>query len=84
MEECVARVTSKGQVTIPLAIRKQIQAKKGDYLVFRVKNEKIEIEKVVISPQDRFEKLTSGVEERFKRLGISPKDLEEGLRWAQE
>ena len=84
MEECVARLTSKGQVTIPQAIRKQMRAEKGDYLVFRVKDEKVEIEKIIISPQDRFKKLASSVEERFKRLGISTNDLEEGIAWAQE
>ena len=30
----LARITSKGQVTIPKAIRIQLNAEKGDYLVF--------------------------------------------------
>lgn len=32
----LVKISSKGQVTIPLAIRKKIDLKKGDYLAFRI------------------------------------------------
>lgn len=39
----LARVTSKGQITIPIAIRKRLGVKEGDKLLFIEHNGKIEI-----------------------------------------
>jgi len=72
MKECVARMTSKGQITVQKVVRDSIQAKK------------IEVEKLNLSPHERFEKLANRVEERFKKLGITRKDVEDAVKWAQE
>ena len=38
--ETSARITSKGQVTIPKAVREALRLKDGDRLVFRVEGER--------------------------------------------
>ena len=46
-EEVAVRVTTKGQVTIPLAIRQALGIVPGTELSFRIRGSRIEIEKAV-------------------------------------
>ena len=39
----VSRLTSKGQATIPSAIRKQLHLESGDSIAFKVVNDRVEI-----------------------------------------
>ncbi|MGV6988788.1 AbrB/MazE/SpoVT family DNA-binding domain-containing protein [Testudinibacter sp. P80/BLE/0925] len=39
----LAKITSKGQITIPIAIRKKLNLKEGDKLLFVENNGKVEI-----------------------------------------
>jgi len=39
----VSRLTSKGQATIPIAIRKQLHLKSGDRIAFKVLDDRVEI-----------------------------------------
>lgn len=41
--KAVAKITSKGQITIPLEIRKMLGVGTGDYLEFNAKGSSIEI-----------------------------------------
>lgn len=48
-----ARLTSKGQVTIPIAIRKSLGLREGDSIVFRVLGgDKVEMSKVTSEASD--------------------------------
>jgi AbrB family looped-hinge helix DNA binding protein len=49
-----AKITSKGQITIPKAVRDQLGARTGDVLLFVPENGGFRIEKLV--PEDPFEK----------------------------
>lgn len=82
--ESVARMTSKGQVTLPKAIRDKMKVGKGDYLLFRVKGKRVEMEKVDLSWEERFNKLARTVEERFKKRRVTEKDIEEAIEWARK
>lgn len=42
----IMRITSKGQLTIPVSIRKELKLKGGDYLRVNFENEEIRIKKV--------------------------------------
>ena len=46
-EEVAVRVTTRGQVTIPLAIRQSLGIMPGTELSFRIRGSRIEIEKAV-------------------------------------
>jgi len=41
----LATVTSKGQVTLPVAIRRALSIKTGDRLVFTVENDRVVVER---------------------------------------
>ncbi len=42
----IMRITSKGQLTIPVSIRKALKLKSGDYLRVNVENQEIRLKKV--------------------------------------
>jgi AbrB family looped-hinge helix DNA binding protein len=42
----IMRITSKGQLTIPVSIRKELKLKSGDYLRVNVENQEIRLKKV--------------------------------------
>ena len=63
----LAKVTTKGQVTIPIAIRKRLGIKNGDKLLFVEKPEGI----VVMNPtMMALEKIGKAFEGEAERLGL--------------
>lgn len=83
-DECLARMTSKGQITLPARIRKKINAGKGDYILFRVIGKTVELEKVDLTWEERFNALAETIEERFKKNKITREDIENAIQWAKE
>ncbi len=52
--EYVRTVTSKGQVTIPAEIRRLLEMEPGDRVVFRVTEDRVELQTVAMSLEDTF------------------------------
>lgn len=84
MSEYLARITSKGQVTLPKKLREELRLSVGDYILFRSKEGKLEGEKLILSREERFERLAKDVEARFKELGLTKADIQEAIRWARK
>lgn len=80
-EHYIARVTTKGQITVPLELRKSMQIKEGDYILFEKKGSRVEVKKMI--PQNDFEDFARPIRERFQQEGITPKDIEEAIAWAR-
>ena len=67
----LAKVTTKGQVTIPIAIRKRLGIKDGDKLLFLVKPDGV----VLVNPtMAALEKIGSAFEGEAERLGLKDDD----------
>jgi len=67
----LAKVTTKGQVTIPIAIRKRLGIKNGDKLLFLDKPEGV----VVVNPtMTALEKIGRAFEGEAERLGLENDD----------
>ena len=63
----LAKVTTKGQVTIPIAIRKKLGIKDGDKLLFVEKQDGV----VILNPtMMAFEKIGKAFEGEAERLGL--------------
>ncbi|OPX88693.1 AbrB/MazE/SpoVT family DNA-binding domain-containing protein [Pelotomaculum sp. PtaB.Bin117] len=77
----IARITTKGQVTVPLELRKALNVKEGDYILFEKKGPRVEIKKVL--PPNDFEEFAKPIRERFQREGITPDDIEAAIKWAR-
>lgn len=80
-EYFIARITTKGQVTVPLELRKELNVKEGDYILFEKKGSRVEIKKMV--PPNDFEDFARPIRERFQREGITPDDVESAINWAR-
>ena len=48
------RITTKGQITIPVAIRRQLDLKPGEQMGFSIKNEKIILQPVPANIEESF------------------------------
>lgn len=77
----IARITTKGQVTIPLELRKVMNVKEGDYIFFKKKGSRVEIKKMI--PPNDFEEFARPIRERFQKEGITPDDVEAAINWAR-
>lgn len=47
-----SNLSSKGQTTIPLAVRKALKAIPGDVLVYRIENDRVVVTKAPLSPAE--------------------------------
>lgn len=54
VEEHIRRVTTKGQVTIPIEVRRLLGVKPLDRVVFEVKDGRVELRPVTMTLQDTF------------------------------
>lgn len=77
----IARINTKGQVTVPVELRKYLNLKEGDYILFEKKGSKAELKKMV--PANDLEDYAKPIRERFQRDGITPADVEEAIKWAR-
>lgn len=83
-KECIVKITSKGQVTFPKVMRDRIHAETGDYILFRAKGDKVEVEKIAMTPEEQLIQLSRATQARFKKSGVTRKDVEEAIRWARK
>lgn len=81
-ESYIGRITTKGQVTVPVELRKSLNIKEGDYILFEKKGSRVEIRKMI--PSNDFEDFARPIRERFQSEGITPKDVEDAIKWARQ
>ena len=74
----VAKVTSKGQITIPKAVRDKLRLKKGDRVLFMEADGKIVVENAALIA---FKKLSGEVAQEIERMGVTE---EEATGWLEE
>ena len=67
----LAKVTSKGQITIPLAIRKQLGVREGDKILFVEENGKIVLMNASLHALQTVQKAFSGVADE---IGVHNED----------
>lgn len=77
----IARITTKGQVTVPMELRKALKVKEGDYILFEKKGSRVEIKKMI--PPNDFEEFARPIRERFQKEGVTPDDVEAAISWAR-
>jgi hypothetical protein len=74
----LAKLTTKNQITLP---RKVIQEFVGiEYFDADVRDGRIVLAPVRMQPVDA---TLTGIREKMKKLGITPADVTEGVRWAR-
>ncbi len=83
MQKYRTRITSKGQVTIPKAVREMYGLEQGDYLVLEPRGEDLVVRKGRMVSEAEFGALADRIAERFEDHGISRSDVEDAIRWAR-
>lgn len=78
----LAKVTAKGQITIPKPVRELLAVRNGDYVIFEPRNDRVVVKKA-LSPTEDFEALARRVAERFREKGIKPSDVADAIRCAR-
>jgi AbrB family looped-hinge helix DNA binding protein len=58
IEEYIRTVTTKGQVTIPAEIRRLLEVEPGDKVVFRVREDTVELQLSTMTLEDTFGAVT--------------------------
>ena len=76
------RVSSKGQVTIPKALRDRLDLEQGDFLVMDSRGDEIRLRKASPSLED-FDTLAERIAARFRKRGITKTEVQEAIRWAR-
>lgn len=78
------KVSFKGQITIPKELRKKLEIKPGDFVIFAEEGKKVVLKKARISPEKEFNKLVAVLDKKVKQLGIKDKDIEDAVKWARQ
>jgi antitoxin PrlF len=79
----VAKLTSKGQVTLPKALRDSLGLADGDLLLLYVEGRGVRLEKAAVSVSTEFLDLARRTEARWKEEGLTAADVEEAIAWAR-
>lgn len=79
----LAKITGKGQITIPKALREAIGLQDGEYVLLYPQGQGVRLEKAAIAPLERFDELAARTEKRFEREGVQAETVEEAVRWAR-
>lgn len=83
MRMYTTRVSSKGQVTIPKALRDRLDLEQGDFLVMESHGDEIRLRKTSASVED-FDALAERIADRFRERGITKTEVQEAIRWARK
>ncbi|MBE3580935.1 MAG: AbrB/MazE/SpoVT family DNA-binding domain-containing protein [Thermoanaerobacteraceae bacterium] len=69
------RIRSKGQITLPLAVRRAVQADEGDYLAYEVREDSVIPRKASLYPRTSFDdgiwRLVGSAEDKEGRADVS-------------
>jgi len=81
----LVKMSPKGQLVVPQSIRELEEFKPGDRFVPFPVSEGVLFRKVHLPDiKADFQKLSEEIEEQFKKIKVSPKDVREAKKWARK
>ena len=84
METEFVKMSPKGQLVVPQEIREEESFKAGDrFIAFSVKEGVLFKRVDMPNAKVEFEKLSKEIEAKFKKQKVTPKDVQEAVRWAR-
>ncbi len=85
MTETVVKMSAKGQLVVPDEIRAEEGFKPGDRFISVPVKEGVLFKRIISVPDIRaeFKKLSTELEERFKKEKIPRKAVKEAVQWAR-
>ncbi|MCF8079817.1 MAG: AbrB/MazE/SpoVT family DNA-binding domain-containing protein [Desulfobacterales bacterium] len=82
-EIATTKMSSKGQVIIPEAIRKKMNLKPGDRFVVVGASETVILKTITPPNMDQFEDLIAEARRQARRVGLKRSDIAEAVRAAR-
>jgi len=79
----VTKISSKGQVVIPKAIRENLKLKEGDKLIAYNRGDLIILRRLE-GEESILSLLSQPVRGKIAELGVTRKDIDDAVKWARE
>ena len=80
MDAQIIKVTSKGQIAIPVGIRKELSIMTGDSLVAYVFGDTIMLKTLKLPDEDDFRKVMDEAQKYAKANGLKESDVNEAIK----
>ena len=80
MEFEITKMGERGQVVIPLSLRKEMKINKGDKFMVIQRGNVLVLEKLRKPSMEEFEKMLKKTRAHAKKHGLTPKDMEDAIR----
>lgn len=80
----IINVSSKGQVVLPAEMRSKLDINAGDKLIVYCADDSILIKKIVLPPQDEFEKSIKKNMKIAKQSGLTEEDIFSAIKESRD
>jgi AbrB family looped-hinge helix DNA binding protein len=84
MAEEIVKMSPKGQLVVPKAIREQIGFEPSDRFIAMAVEDGVIFKKIDIDVEQEYDRLSQQVQERFEREDIDENAVEDAIEWARE
>ena len=84
MAEEIVKMSPKGQLVVPKAIRKQIGFEPSDRFIAMPVEDGVIFKKIDIDVEQEYDRLSQQVQKRFEREDIDENAVEDAIEWARE
>ena len=84
MAEEIVKMSPKGQLVVPKAIREHIGFEPSDRFIAMAVEDGVIFKKIDIDVEQEYDRLSQQVQERFEREDIDENVVEDAIEWARE
>ena len=85
MDAEIVKMSSKGQLVVPRDIRDEMGLMPSDrFISFPVKDGVVFKKVRMPNAKEEFNSLAKDIRKQFKSKGITPKDVDEAIKWARK
>jgi AbrB family looped-hinge helix DNA binding protein len=84
MAEEIVKMSPKGQLVVPKAIREQIGFEPSDRFIAMAVEDGVIFKKIDIDVEQEYDRLSQQVQERFEREDIDENAVEDAIEWVRE
>lgn len=84
MTEEIVKMSPKGQLVVPKAIREQVGFEPSDRFIAMPVEDGVIFKKIDFDVEAEYERLSKQVQDRFERDGLKQDEVEDAVEWTRE
>ena len=84
MAEEIVKMSPKGQLVVPKAIREQIGFEPSDRFIAMAVKDGVIFKKIDIDVEQEYDRLSQQIQKRFEREDIDENAVEDAIEWVRE